>query len=61
MKTIPVGGRVKYKSLASEKVYYGTVVTINDKVAKIMQDGEERIISIRRLQYIPNVFAGAYK
>ena len=52
------GSRVKYKSLASETIYYGTVLSINEEWAKVDQGGKERMISTRRLVHIPNVFAG---
>lgn len=58
MKSIPVGGRVKYKSLASEKVYYATVKSINEHFALVVDDQGERQIRVDRLQFIPYVFAG---
>lgn len=56
--TIPVEGRVSYKSLVSERVYYGTVKAINGDWARIQDSQGMRMISVYRLKFIPNVFAG---
>jgi hypothetical protein len=61
MKTqqrIPPGSRVSYKSLSSEKVYYGKVIAINDQWARVEDSQGTRTVSTSRLKFIPQVFAG---
>ncbi len=55
---IPIGSRVSYKSLCSEKMYYGTVRNINEQWAAVDDGKHLRTISTNRLKFIPNVFAG---
>lgn len=52
------GSRVQYKSLISDKVYHGKVVAINDRWARIEDPQGMRVISVDRLKFVPNTFAG---